>query len=279
MRKIVLFMLFGSLMYGLQNVSLSRLLLRFKGNEYNMLLAPKEVVVAGKKRKTRKAINRGYKRAIREIMRQLYLRKLDFNIKAFGPNGSNVKEYQEEDKEAYKILKEMLKTQINLRGQIFSSIPKENTPIKTKTTADDIDLDIGDDAFDISQEKTSNMAVSPADAFRESFIELSELYNQQVLELYKALHPFNVKGKTVKKRVNSVFGMAFFPDKDGSVHIIKIYLFLGIINSESQNPVQIIVKEIPNFIWERNALYISGATGKVLRQLISNILGESFSIR
>ena len=279
MRKIVLFMLFSSLMYGLQNVSLSRLLLKFKGDEYNMLLAPKEVVVAGKKRKTRKAINKGYKRAIREIMRQLYLRKLDFNVKAFGPNGSNVKEYQEEDKEAYEILKEMLKTQINLRGQIFSSIPKENTPIKTKTTADDIDLDIGDDAFDISKEKTSNMAVSPSDAFRESFIELSELYNQQVLELYKALHPFNIKGKTVKKRVNSVFGMAFFPDKDGSVYIIKIYLFLGIINSESQNSVQIIVKEIPNFIWERNALYISGATGKVLRQLISNILGESFSIR
>jgi len=279
MKKIILFMLFGSFMYGLQNVSLSKLLLKFKGDEYNMLLAPKEVILAGKKRKTRKQINRGYKRAIREIMRQLYLRKLDFNIKAFGPNGSNVKEYQEEDKEAYKILKEMLKVQINLRKQIFTDTPSDNTPIKTKTTAGNIDFDIGDDAFDISEEKNSNMVVSPADAFKESFIELSELYNQQVLELYKALHPFNIKGKTVKKRVNSIFGMAFFPDIDGSIHIIKIYLILGIINSESEKSVQIIVKEIPSFIWDRNALYISGATGKVLRQLISNILGESFSIR
>lgn len=282
MKKLVVVLFLISNLFAIQNISLSKLLMKFQGDEYNVLLAPKLVIVSGRKRKTRKAINIGYIRAIAELKRQLRLRDIHCNIKVFTPAGSNLPQYIEQDKKAYKILKEMLKQQIEISEQLKVFNTKKAPDLNKKVSANDIDINIDDSAFDISSDKATmnnNLVISPADAFISSFVEMSELYNQQVNELYKVWHPFNINGRPVMKHVHSVFGMAFFPTKYGAIKLMRIYIFLANINTEKNKSVQIIVKEIPNFRWDRNYLYISAATGRILRQIISSVLGESISIR
>ena len=57
---------------------------------------------------------------------------------------------------------------------------------------------------------------------------------------------------------------------------MRLYIILCNINTETKKSVQIIAKEVPTFKWDRNYLYISAATGKVLRQIVSGVLGEPF---
>lgn len=285
MRFVVSIILLTNLLFGVENVSLSKLLIRFQGDEYNMLLAPKQVVVPGRYKKTRKAINKGYKRAVLEIIRLVRMKNLQLNLKSFSPKGSNLPQYIEEDKQSYDILKNMLEAQVKFRESLQDVFQKPVKKEQTKKeessgsiTADDIDVDIDDSAFDITEDKmdVGEMEnISPAEIFKTAFIEMSELYNQEVLQLSKALHPFNVKGKPKMKPVHSVFGMAFFPTKDGAVKKMRIYIVLCNINTETAQGVQIVAKEIPEFRWDRNYLYISGATGKMLRQIISGVLGET----
>jgi len=280
---IVVLALVGSLV-AKDNVSLSKVLLSFQGEEYNILLSPRQIVLSGKKKKTRKAINKGYKRAILELKRQVALRKVKLNLKIFTAKGSNLPQYQEADIQSYTLLKTMLEQQVSIREQLFddAELTAATKPTVETTSVDDIDIDIDEDAFDISDDEASiandsgaMMNISPAEAFTTGFIELSEEYNQEVLELYKAEHPFKVNGKPTMKNVHSVFGMAFFPTKYGSVKMMRIYVVLCNINTENAQSVQVIAKEIPNFRWDRNYLYISSATGKLLRQIVSGVLGES----
>lgn len=263
------------------NISLSKTLLRFQGEEYNTLLFPHHVVVNGKKRKTKIAISKGYKRAIRELERQVARKGVSLNIKGFNKNGSNLPQYIEQDAESYALLKEMIRMQVEIRESIFEDvldIPEEKT--KVNVSADDIDLDL-DDAFDISNDKgktENDKLLSPAEAFSSGYVELSENYNAQVLELHKVKHPFNINGKPMMKKVHSVFGLSFFPTKNGRIKMMKLYVILVNINSESAKSVQIIAKDVPNFQWDRNYLYISAVTGKVIRQIVSGVLGEPFLI-
>ncbi|NPA65871.1 MAG: hypothetical protein GXO11_03215 [Epsilonproteobacteria bacterium] len=284
MKLLLALMLMGSLVFAKDNVSLAKTLMGFEGDEYNMLLFPMKVVVKGKKKKTIKAITKGYKRAIAELTRQVKLRDINLHLKVFTKRGSNLPQYKEQDIQSYEILKQMLDQQVSIREQLFEDSQEvataKNQP--ANVTADEIDVDIDDSAFDISDDKVTldngsggSMQVSPEDAFITGFVEMSELYNQEVLQLYKALHPFNVEGKPEMKPVHSVFGMAFFPTKYGSVKMMKIYVVLCSIGTEEAQSVQVIAKEIPNFKWDRNYLYISAATGKVLRQIIAGVLGES----
>jgi len=282
MKRLLILLLTVSYLFSLQNISLTRILRQFKGDEYNILIAPKLIVVSGRKRKTRKAINKGYVRAILELKRQLRLKGINCNMKAFSKNGSDLPQYINQDKKAYWILKDMLKQQIDIREQLnidFSQPKQSNKQIRKKISAKDIDIDIDDSAFNISNDKVNinNQVISPAEAFISSYIELSSLYNQEVNELYKVWHPFNINGKPVMKHVHSVFGMAFFPTKYGAVKLMRIYVILANINTEKGKSVQIIAKEIPNFVWHRNYLYINAATGKILRQIISTTLGETIS--
>lgn len=257
--------------------------MKFQGNEYNMLLAPKLVIISKKRPKTEKAIQKGFKRSISETMRQVKLRDIALNLKVFTPQGSNLEQYRDEDTKSYEILKQALNQQITLREALLdklTSAKKYNKKTKKNNIdADDIKLEISDDAFDISDDEITNNlneVISPADAFIGSFVELSELYNNEVLQLHKAKHPFLNNGRPMLKTVHSVFGMAFFPTKYGSIKMMKIYIVLCNINTESEKSMQIIAKEIPNFRWDRNYLYINAATGKMLRQIISGVLGETF---
>ncbi len=289
LRLLIVIAILSSAIYAKSNVSLSKVLMRFQGEEYNMLLSPRQIILSGKKKKTRKSINKGYRRAILELKRQVKLRGLDFNLKIFTGRGSNLPQYIDQDIESYELLKRMLEQQVSIREQIFdeSLISSESKTVVNKTTStDDIDIDdIGDDAFDISEDEVSlnndsgsMMNISPAEAFTSGYLELSELYNQEVLQLHKAEHPFRVNSKPAMKNVHSVFGMAFFPTKYGSIKMMRVYVVLCNINTEQDRNVQIIAKEIPNFKWDRNYLYISAATGKMLRQIVSGVLGEPFLI-
>jgi len=263
-----------------ENVSLSKVLMKFQGDEYNMLLAPKQVVINKKKRKTEKAIQKGFSRSISEVMRQVKLRDIALNLKVFTPRGSNLEQYRDEDTKSYSILKEALNQQVTLREALFDKLMSKTTNNKASNiNVDDIKLEISDDAFDISDDEVIdnlNEVISPADAFIGSFVELSELYNNEVLQLHKVKHPFLNKGKPNLKPVNSVLGMTFFPTKYGSIKMMKIYVVLCNINTESDKGIQILAKEIPNFRWDGNYLYINAATGKMLRQIISGVLGEAF---
>lgn len=282
MKIFFILLMVSSLSYAKSNVSLSKLLVKFQGNEYNLLLSPKHIVMSSKKKKTRKAINKGYKRAVSELMRLMKMRDLDLNMKAFKSSGSNLEQYLEADSKTYTILKDMLVAQVTLSESFKED--EELTQVSTESvnpniSADDINMDLGDDAFDITEDKAvsgSMINVSPAEAFTTSFVEMSELYNEEVLELSKTLHPFNIKGKPKMKNIHSVFGMAFFPTKKGAIKNMRIYIVLCNINSEQAQSVQIISKEVGTFRWDRNHLYISGATGKILRQIVSGVLGESF---
>ena len=281
MRYIILLLLFINILFGIENVSLAKLLIQFQGGEYNMLLAPKQIVAPGRYHRTRKAIDKGYKRAVAEIIRIVRMENLHLNLKSFSPKGSNLPQYIKEDKQTYKILKDMLEAQVKFRESLKDEF-QQATPIPKKSKNTHIsadDIDVNDDAFDITNYKPNSGEmnnISPAEIFTTAFVELSELYNQEVLQLSKALHPFNVRGRPEMKPVHSVFGMAFFPTKYGAVKMMRIYIVLCIINTESAKSTQIIVKEIPEFRWDRNYLYISGATGKILRQIISGVLGRSF---
>ena len=296
MKKILLLSIFiVSVVFAKDNVSLSRSLLKFQGDEYNMLLFPKEVVVVGKKKKTRRAINKGYKRAISELTRQVRLRNLDVNIKIFTHNGSTLPQYKKEDKKSYELLKNMMQQQIALRKQLFLDAPVKKSDNQQQTivqSADDVNIDdlgdedYGDDAYDISADEANIddgsgklMKIDAESAFISGYSELVEnYYNEEVLSISKAKHPFDVNGMVKMKNVHTVFGMAFFPTKYGSIKMMNIYVVLCNIKTEEDDAAQIIVKEIPNFKWDRNYLYISAATGKMLRQIISGILGESLSV-
>ena len=279
MRIFLILLLSLNALFAIPNISLTRTLLQFQGKEYNLLLFPAYIVTDGKKRKTKRAIRKGFARGVSELMRQINLRGIDVHLKAFSPKGSNLPQYLTQDKEAYKLLKHMIEMQVKIRSDLedqMQDVTPTNNEINTKVNVDDIELD--DNAFDISDAdiSTNNTVITPEKAFINSYIELCELYNSQVLELYKALHPFNIKGKPVKKRVHSLFGMAFFPTKLGSIHMMRIYIILVNINTESAQSVQIIVKDIPNFEWDRNYLYISAATGKIIRQIIAGVVGKTF---
>lgn len=196
MKIILIVLMLSSLVSAKSNVSLSKLLVKFQGNEYNLLLAPKHIVMSSKKKKTKKALNKGYKRAVSELIRLVRIRDLDLNIKGFKSSGSNLKQYMDKDSQSYEILKEMLIAQVTLsesfkEDEELSAI-SSNISKKVSASDIDIDMDLGDDAFDITEDKAttgSMINVSPAEAFSTSFVEMSELYNQEVLELSKALHP------------------------------------------------------------------------------------------
>ncbi len=239
--------------------------------------------MSSKKKKTKQAVNKGYKRAVSELIRLVKIRDLDLNIKAFKPSGSNLEQYIEQDSQTYSILKDMLIAQVTLsesfkEDEELSAVSESvNTQVSAKDI--DMDMDLGDDAFDITDDKATSgsmVNVSPAEAFKTSFVEMSELYNQEVLHLSHALHPFNIKSKPKMKNIHSVFGMAFFPTKKGAIKNMRIYIVLCNINTEQEQSAQIVAKEIDTFRWDRNHLYISGATGKILRQVVSGVLGESF---
>jgi hypothetical protein len=290
-RVLSIILIFSVAIWGKNNISLSKVLIRFQGGEYNMLLSPKQVVLTGKKKKTRKAINKGYKRAIAELKRQVQIRGMSFNLKIFTSSGSGLPQYEEKDIKTYGILKEMLNQQASIREQLFDETiqPVQSTQATATATATadsvDMDMDLGDDAFDISDDEASIkkddgkiLNISPAEAFTAGFLELSELYNQSVIQLSKALHPFKIKGRVAMRNVHSVFGIVFFPSKHGSIKQMRMYVVLCNINTENDQSVQIIVKEIPNFKWDRNYLYISAATGKILKQIVSGVLGKPLLI-
>jgi hypothetical protein len=287
MRLLVLTFFSASMLFGLQNTSLAKRLIGFQGDQYNVLLAPKQIVVTGKKKKTRKAINKGYKRAVSEMIRQLRLRGMDVNFKGFHPSlgDPRLPQYMDQDVESYTILDNLMAAQITVKEayQDDAQMKQSSTEVSStvQVSADDIDLDIDDSAFDISEEtvqtKTSSGAIAPVnakDAFRDAFREMSEQYNQEVLSFADVVHPFAVEGEPKMLNVHSVFGMGFFPTKNGAVKQIKIYVILCIINTEEADSVEIILKPIPTFRWDRNYLYISGATGKILRMIVSQVLGE-----
>ncbi len=286
-RILLVIAILSTAIYAKSNISLAKTLMRFQGEEYNILLSPRQIVIPGKKKKTRKAINKGYKRAILELKRQVNLRAISLNLKIFTSKGSNLPQYIDKDIKSYELLKKMLEQQVGIREQLFEDKPvssKTKTAVNKKISVDDIDIDeIGDDVYDISSDSTevqdesgTMLNISPAETFTTAYVELSEQYNQEVLELYDVVHPFSVNNKPVMKNVHSVFGMAFFPTKYGTIKMMRVYVVLCNINTESQQSVQIIAKEIPNFKWDRNYLYISAATGKMLRQIISGVLGEPF---
>jgi hypothetical protein len=281
MKKIIvmIFLLFSDLAIAKDNVSLSKILLKFQGGEYNMLLFPPDLVIEGKKRRTRKAINKGYMRALDELVRQIEMRGIALHIKSFNQNGSTLPQYRKQDKKSYKILKQMMTMQVKIREDIFDDEKqtKSNKNINKKVNANDINVNL-DNVFDISNDKTDNIGevLSPSEAFISGFVEMSELYNAQVLKLSDALHPFDIKGKPVMKHVHSVFGIAFFPYEIGRIKMMRMYIILAVINTEKNKSVQIIAKNIPSFEWDRNYLYISAATGKIIRQIVSSVIGEPF---
>ena len=277
---LILSIFFSSLAIAKDNVSLSKVLLRFQGEEYNMLLFPHHIVAQGKKRKTKKAIAKGYSRAISELTRQIAIRGIDLNIKAFSKRGSNLDQYEEEDTDTYFILKDMINMQVQIREDIFEDLINEekedDVNVDEKVSADDIEMD--DMVIEISDDEATvdGEVMSPSDAFVSGFVELSEQYNNQVLKLSQVLHPFNINGKPVNKNIHSVFGISFFPDKIGRIKMMKMYIILANIDTETNQSVQIIAKDISSFQWDRNYLYISAATGKMIRQIVSGVIGEPF---
>ena len=268
-------------LFAIENISLSKTLLRFQGSEYNMLLFPKQIIVEGRKRRTKRAINEGYIRAIQELIRTIRIKGFDVNIKAFNENGSNIPQYQREDQETYRILNNIMRSLVQVRTRIKDQISTQ--PQNQTINIQAQDQNFGDDAFDISSDNlinNQNRILSPAEIFKQGFVDLSRQYNNQVERLSDVFHPFNARdGRVAMKHVHSVFGIAYFPiTETGRRKMISMYIVLANINTETRQSVQIVVKEIPKFQWDRNYLYINAASGKVIRQIISNVLGEPLLI-
>jgi len=283
MKYILVLFLILATSHAKTNVSLSKLLLKFQGDEYNILVAPEYIVTAGKKKKkTNKAIKKGFNRSLKEVMRLVRQKELELNIKGFSKRGSGLPQYEDADIETYHLLKDMLKAQVILEEAFKEDADIQavsNTDMEASVSSDDIDIDIDDSAFDISDDvaQTGSMIdVSPEDTFKSSFRDIEEVYQgPDTLYMYQVLHPFNMGGEPKMKNIHSVFGMAFFPTKNGALKNMRIYIILSNIKTE-EDGAQIIAKEIKEFRWDRNHLFISGATGRVLRQVISGVLGEPF---
>lgn len=263
----------------LGNISLAKVLNKYRGSEYSVLLMPQSTITSGRGDRVKEEVQKGYVRSVAELMRQVELRNIKLNLKVFSPDGSNLPQYIEQDKKAYSLLKDLLDKQVAIKDSILKDFKDVKDNLGSKTSADSIGLDeIDDSAYDVSKQKSSFKGVSPNDLFVDAFIQLSEPYNNgKVTNISKAKHPYlSASGTSVMKNVQSIYGMAFFPEKKGSIHFIKIYLVIGIIKTEEKDEVQVVVKETPLFRWDKNALYITGASGKILRQLIAGALGETF---
>jgi len=277
MRILVLFFTIISFSWGLINVSLSKTLSSFNNDEYNVFLTPPVLTMSKKSRKTKKAIIRGYLRAQAELQRDVYLHNIKFNLKEF-----SLKSPSQRDRTAAQELLNMLTAELQIL-ETNSNTPKVSLKEEAKTalSADGLDaLAPSDDAMDMTQD-TNNESQSGESIFISAFQQIGEMYDPDARKKYLAdyLFPFNVNGNIEKKKVNSVIGFAFFPTNYGRVKLMKIYIIVVNLNTEEKQKVTIIAKRIPekgSFVWNRNYLYIAGNTGKVLRQIISDVLGKTF---
>lgn len=225
----------------------------FTQKEYNILLAPSAIrTVEGKQRKS---INKVYKKVLKELVRQDKMKNIELNLKVFSAKrGGGLEQFKDADIKSYYILKNMLERQVYLY------------------TGEDIPSEIKDeDSFDfdfslIDEPSVKKTIPKQTEIFSSSFMELSELYNQEVIELNNAKHPFRVKGDPVMKRVDAILGLYFHAINDKEVQVTIVFNDID----KNSGDVRSIIKRITPIDITTSDFKIVSAINKILHFIREN---------
>jgi len=289
MKKVVIISLLCSISFAITNSTLSKTFSKFRGDEYNLLVAPSYISKGGKR--TKRAIMEGFFDAIDEVKGIVKRNNINALLKEFpGPDEkeesvSNISpsyiHYFQIDKQMYELLKELIKTLSENDRTISTTIKKDksmNSESNSLDTGDNLD-----DFQDISEQTitTSDGQISTEEIFINQIRKLSKNYlpNEDInsINLSDLSHPFIIGNSYEWKKINGLFGIAFYPQKRGSLKVLGMDIILIHINSELKDRANVIIRNIKPFSWHRNSALIAGRINKTLKQIISQALGVNIS--
>lgn len=289
------------------NIALSEFLNEIRGSSFNMYIAKDHIVgLQPRYKKTKKAIVSGYKKEMRNML--ILLRRLNINAQLRMPGIHNdLPEYRRYDLTTKKQLLKLVTTQTELWDKKLSDVivklettPEPATADEPEEELDDdigADLDFDGDMIETTEDTYSDngQIVDPGQVANDIFIEIGDLYSPlfrgqnvsvyadgkrrqktlsggPILDFQDIFVPYNINGLPSPLPLHAVFGTAFLPDKEGAIHMMRMYIFV-FTNDPETKKVRIAVKPVKKFRWDRNEYYISAATGSVLRAIFAQALG------
>ncbi|MBL0707898.1 MAG: hypothetical protein JJW00_02525 [Sulfurimonas sp.] len=251
--------------YGTSELNASELSAYFSSvnnSEYNLVIAP--VLVTNKRaKKSRIAIKRGYRDQIKKLTRVIVAKELQANI-------VTPKKYARKNHYEKLVTLELDKLNETLLFE-YNKINKEEKTVESEEDDDFADFSESDfeDVNSEKEEKNELELLAENTLFKVSNIYL-EKEVQMVTDIKVTLRDAN--GKIVKMvNPDSVFLESFTPYDKKRVYFVDVRIFLVILNSTA-NTITIMTKEIVNAEFDNNAALITGKTGQVLRELLSEAL-------
>jgi len=248
------------------NMSASVLSGYFNGmsnSEYNLIIAP-ALVTNKRAKKSRIAIKRGYKDQISKLTREIHSKNLLAHMLI-------PKKYAR--KNHYEKLVTLELDQLN--QTLLSEYEKIN--IKEKASSSNQE---DDDFADFSESDFEDVNTNKEEKNELEMIAENTLYKISNIYLDKEVYKVtdiqvtlrDSKGKIIKMvHPNSVFLESFKPYDKKRVYFVDVRIFLVILNSTA-NSITVMTKEIVNAEFNNNAALITGKTGQVLRELLSEAL-------
>lgn len=271
--------------FATQNKSLQSLLGIYRNSDFNLLIAPPNMIVSANKKRTRSAIIKGYADAYRLLRRELIKRKMSAaiampgvnqrsKIKACKRRGSNAEVCDE--------LRKLLEEETVFYSDILK-IPLNKEELGEESSAssedDEDNLDIGLDDFVVADDDDVKNGADPRELFLNRLLAIGSIYQPDADLIHakqvKALFP-GLFGKKKLSNVHAVFGLTFFPTIQASQKMMKMYIFLFTVNTESKSNdlgVTVSFRPIKPYNWHRRASFISGRTGSAIRKLLNEITG------
>ena len=292
MRKVLMFILFLSYSFAVPSLTLSRTFSHFRGDEYNLLIAPPYISKGGKR--TKQAIMEGFFDAVDEVRGIIKRNDINALLKEFpAPDTPDDKvanispsytKFFDVDKKMYDELKDLIHTLSENDRKVSRIIAQQENSVNDNNNSNSLDTgDDMDDFEDISEESiaSSDKQISTEDVFINKIRKLTKEYfpdkDVHSINLSELPHPFIVGNTYKKKHISGLFGIAFYPQKRGSLKVLGMDILLIHINTELDNRATVIIRNIKPFAWHRNPALIAGRINATLKQIISQALGINIS--
>ncbi len=294
--------------YAATNIALSEFLNEIRGSSFNMYVAKDHIVGLNPRyKKTQKAIRSGYGKEMRNM--RILLKRLQINAQLRAPGLQNdLPQFRGLDAKTKKQLLKLVTIQTELWDKKLGDAPFEIETSSNKIESDNTnvaldddigaDLDFDEGLIETTDDTFSSNAgeiVDPGQVANDIFIEIGNLYSPkfmggqvsvykdgkliqktldggEILDMQDIFVPYNLNGLPRPLPLHAVFGTAFLPDKEGAIHMMRMYIYV-FTNDPETKKVRIAVKPVKKFRWDRNEYYISAATGSILREIFAQALG------
>ena len=257
-RNLAVVLFFALIAESLNASALSGYFNSLSNSNYNLMIAP--VFITNKRAKqSRIAIKRGYSDQIRKLTRVIASKKLKANI-------INPRKFLRKSKHEQLVTMELEK----LNQSLLTTYNAMNK--KTATTTDAFDDFSESDFEDVNTDKGQKNElelIAENTLFKVSKIYLNrEVYTVNKIEVTLR----DSSGKIIKMvKPDSLFLESFKPYDKKREYYIDVRIFLVILNSTTNN-ITVMTKEIVNAKFNNNSALITGKTGQVLRELLSEAL-------